>query len=326
MVKAVTPAKPVEATAVYAANPETKRKVDALLAELSRTNPEAKLNLLDQLGAVGDDAGPYLASLLDKVDRADISIVTAAVVKNKDLRAVPILAALTTHADALVRTAAASALGGLGSDTAVPTLLPLLKDKDPVVKTTAIGALQEMADQRTFDAVLEILADSDREVRTRAIQAAGVMAGKLGLTTEYVDRIIRALDAAKSQAKFDLLSALSQTKSRTKWAIVAAYLRDEMAELRAMAANSLSALGATEAGDALTAQALVESDDRVRTQIAGAARVMGAKGTIPALIRWLREPNEQLRKESLTSLEILTGQKLGADAERWEAWAAENRK
>lgn len=319
------PVKNVETTPIFKATEETRRKVDALLAELAHTNDEGKLSVMDRLGSVGGDAGPYLASLLDKVDRAEISIVTAAVVKNKDERSIPILGKLTLGQDTMLRTAAASALGGLANPSAVPLLLPLLKDKEATVRATAVTSLREMPDRQVFEALLVNLNDSDKEVRNQTIQISAAMGKSLEMEAEYADGIVRALEKANLRAKFDLLMALGRTKIKSKWTDIAPYLGSDEAELRSGAASALTALGAQEAGRAVADQANSETDNRVKIQLCTAARQLAAKGAVDALIRWLRDDNEQVHVEALNALQILTGQKLGDNAGRWEAWRAENR-
>ena len=137
--------------------------------------------------------------------------------------------------------------------------------------------------------------------------------------------IVNALDGASVNAKFDLISALGQAKAKDKWRTIADFLSSESAELRSIAASTLGRLGNIEAADAIASQAARETDGRVKLQIAGAVRQLAAKGAIDSLIPWLGDENEQVRAESRSALEGLTGQRFGNDVAQWQAWWAQNR-
>jgi HEAT repeat protein len=310
---------------LFEADLETKRKADALLTKLAHANPEMKVEVMERLGELGGDAGPYLASLLDKIDRGDLSFVTAAIVKCKNSRAIPILAKVTESPEAIVRTAAASALGGLANDSVTPVLQPLLKDKDPTVRATAISSLKEVGDRRAFEAVLGVLADRDRQARAQAIQTSRELAEKLSLAAEFADALGRALESAPAPAQFDLMQALAQTKASEKWSLIAPFLRSEQPELREAAALALGKLGNPRAADDLAAQARTETEAQVKVQLAVAARLLAAKAAIDPLIRWLRDESASVRAESVVSLHELTAQRFGNDATKWEDWRAQNR-
>ncbi|HLY73623.1 MAG TPA: HEAT repeat domain-containing protein, partial [Planctomycetota bacterium] len=141
----------------------------------------------------------------------------------------------------------------------------------------------------------------------------------------YADGLVRALDQASPNAKFDLIGALGRTQLRDKWNVIAPYLRDDLPELRAAAAAALGDLGAAEASEALVSQAAAETDGRVKIRIAGAAKTLFVKGAIDPLLRWLRDDSEVVRTESSAALETLTGQKFGLDTAKWDAWWADNR-
>jgi HEAT repeat protein len=308
--------------AVFQADSETKRKVDALLAELAHASAESKLALVDQLTNVGGDTGPYVASLLDRIDRSDLSVATAAIVKSKDPRAVPYLVDLTQNPEAILRTAAASGLGGLADERGIQPLIALLKDVDPTVKSTALGSLREMSDPSAFRSVLELMGSPDRAVRSLAIEVAKSLAGKLKLESDYADGLI---DSASVAAKFGLINAVGKSKAKDKWSVIAGYLRDSEPQVRASAATALGGLGVPEASQPLASQASGEEDGRVKVQIALAAKLLHAKEVIESLIRWLQDPSAEVRAESVSSLQSLSGKVFGEDPARWEAWWAENR-
>jgi HEAT repeat protein len=309
---------------VFAASDETRQKIDALLVELGPANPENKMSILDNMVSVGMDTGPYVASLLGRIDRADISIATAVIVKCKDLRAVPILVKYLASPDPLIRTAAASALGGLGDTGITSDLLPLLSDKDLTVRTTAVTALSDLGGERAFDAILRLSGDPDRQIRSQAIQGSYVLATKLNLTDSLKDGWSRALSQAGPQARIDLLGALGRLKDGEVWRVVSYSLADTQPAVRATAASVLGLLASPESAQALASQASAETDAKVKIAIAQAAGAVGARGAIDSLIRWLRDDDQATRTEALATLKALTSQKFGPDPSAWEDWRAKN--
>jgi HEAT repeat protein len=310
------------ASAAFQANDYTIQKVGALLAELRKANPEAKLAVLENLVAVGGDTGPYLASLLDQLDSGTISVAAAVVVRSKDLRSVDLLLKHLENRNALVRTAAASALGGLGDERATPALVALLADKDPVVRTTAVSSLADIGGRKALAAILPICAEPDSETRIRAVEACFNMAARLGLQDDLLDGFTRVIDQAQPPARSDLLRALGRLGKPDSWRTISQYLGDDAVEVRSTAAGILAAVGPSDAALPVTRQLSRETDPKVRVQLAIAARKVGASDAVDGLIRCLRDDDEQVRNEALASLSVLTGMKLGPEPTAWENWRA----
>jgi HEAT repeat protein len=69
-------------------------------------------------------------------------------------------------------------------------------------------------------------------------------------------------------------------------------------------------------------QDLANSDVSVRIYAARALHWLEDDRALPPLVGALRDTNEGVRYQAANSLEKLTGQNLGIDAEAWEQWLA----
>jgi HEAT repeat protein len=130
------------------------------------------------------------------------------------------------------------------------------------------------------------------------------------------------IEKASPPARADLLRAVGRLGKPNSWRTIGEHLGDDSAEVRSTAAGILAAVGPSDAAGPVARQLPRETDPKVRVQLAIAARKVGAKDAIDALIRCLRDDDEQVRAEALTSLSVLTGMKFGPDATAWENWRA----
>ena len=312
------------AVEVFDASPETREKIDPCLVELGQANPERKQAVMDNMSQVGLDTGPYLASLLTRVDLSDISVLTAVIVKCHDTRAIPLLIRQLASENPLIRTAAASALGGLGDDRAISSLIALIDDKDPTVKQTAVTAIADVGGPRALDALLPVCGDGDRKCRSTAIQGSFIIATKIASIPTLLDGWTKALSTGPANARVDLLAALARLKNPDVWKTIVLYVGDDSPAVRASAATSLAAMGAVDAAPVIASQANSENNLSAKIALAQAAGQLKIRGAVDALIRWLGEEDANLKREAVTSLQSISGQQIGDDPSAWAEWRSKN--
>ncbi|HEY0429064.1 MAG TPA: peptidylprolyl isomerase [Pyrinomonadaceae bacterium] len=207
---------------------------------------------------------------------------------------------LMKSANAQTRTRAALAAGRIGDEAAIPALAAALgNDKDSNVRVTAAFALGEIESIKGADAILKILRDAKTAdaVRARAVEAAGKIAAgkfqsendkKLGAAktaseekAEVLgDAILDTLETedkrgAKQNRDVILLAltaALRVHPEETDF-VVAKFLTNLDARVRAAAANTLTRIRAKNANEQLRAMLLSDDDAVAR---ANAARALGA--------------------------------------------------
>ena len=198
------------------------------------------------------------------------------------------LRSLMTNNSPAVRRRAALAAGRIGREESVPSLIHLLRsDKDIEVRGIAAFAIGETESISAADVLLAAVQNTNEpgEVRARAVEALGKIAG--ALPKEQEERahelgavILGALDVeAGRRAMPDRLTILLgltaalRCKPTNAGPIIAKFLTDDDARIRADAANALARLRARDGNDQLRKLLTTDADAIVR---ANAARALGA--------------------------------------------------
>jgi cyclophilin family peptidyl-prolyl cis-trans isomerase len=151
--------------------------------------------LATALGSVGDEVSTsILHSMLKDEDVRVLPAVLEALRKSRGIDSVETLRQRLTHADVVVRSAAAEGLAALGAPGVTPALIEAyrasLGDRDLDARTALVSALQAQKDSGAASALLEVAkSDPSRVVRAQAAAALrelGREAPPLG--PEAVDR------------------------------------------------------------------------------------------------------------------------------------------
>lgn len=311
--------------ALFSPRPETRQQVDPLLRQLERSDPEQRDPIVQRLVDLGGETGPYLASLLEKVDREILVPVVNAIESLRDPRSVPVLYRQLESANALVRRSAIQLIVSIAGPEAAPRLTLLLRDPDPSVRAAVVSALQAIGDRDAFDALVPLAADPDREVRTRALGALNDLARRHDLRDPLAVALEAAAERAQGAALPDVLASLGHTGQPRVWTTLVRYLDHDEADVRAAAVAALGALGGRDSGPALAARLPVEQDPAVRVALAQAVQKLVLRDAAETLISWLDDPEIEIRASALRALQTITGQNLGSDPSRWRAWWEEHK-
>jgi len=223
---------------------------------------------------------------------------------------------LMSSPDEKIRERAALAAGRIGSEAAIPELTSLLqKDKSAQVQAMAAFALGEIESIKASGAIIKILQTSETPapVRARAVEAAGKIAAanakdelskKLGDTILDVLLNQNALGAAQDKTTVLLaLTAALRSKPVDTGIVVARFLTNPDARIRADAANTLSQVRAKNANEALRKMLSTDADPVAR---ANAARALGSaedKDAFEILLKAATSDNDsRVRVSSIRSL------------------------
>jgi cyclophilin family peptidyl-prolyl cis-trans isomerase/HEAT repeat protein len=230
------------------------------------------------------------------------------------------VAALLFNADARIRSKAALAAGRIGDERALPQLLALLQsDKDKNVRAMAAFALGETEFPEAAEALVTALhrTDETNEVRARALEALGKVIAALPKTDEaraheLGSSILDALNSESQRAKPDRqvillgLTAALRAKPQNGGIVLAKFLSNPDARIRADALNALARLRSKDASDQLRALLTNDVDAVVR---ANAARALGAaedQTAFDALVtRAASDVDQRVRVSSIRSLAAL---------------------
>ncbi len=231
------------------------------------------------------------------------------------------LAALLGEKRASVRARAALAAGRIGDERAVPSLSTLMaNDKSAMVRAMAAFALGEIETAAAADALVFVLRRGDEapEVRARAVEALGKVVAalpekeeerRLALGETILNVLsIEAQPGIKRQRTvvLEALTATLRARPANAGAVVAQFLTDADARVRADAGNTLTRLRAKDGGEQLRAMLMGDADAVAR---ANAARALGAAENKDAfevlLARSTSDTDERVRVSSLRSLGAL---------------------
>ena len=225
-------------------------------------------------------------------------------------------AGLLNNTNAEVRTRAALAAGRIGDEAAVSNLSALLReDKDTGVRAMAAFALGEIESADAIELLTAELNDPNNptSVRARAIEALGKIVAALPKTEEARARstgeiILRALSKeAGSDSQLVLLGLTAALRARPEGAgkVIAPFLTNSNARVRADAANALARLRAKD-GNAQLMKLLKDDPDPIVR--ANAARVLGAteeKAASTGLVDALRDTDQRVRVSAIRALATL---------------------
>ncbi len=194
---------------------------------------------------------------------------------------------LMRNANPLIRARAALAAGRIGNEAAISALTNLLEnDKIEKVRATAAFALGEIESVKAADVVLRGLQNSKNTdaVRGRLTEAAGKIAAanakdeKAKTLGEAILDVLETEDkrSGKMQSKqivlLGITAALRARPAETDF-VVAKFLTNLDARVRANAANTLARIRAKNANEAFRTMLLSDNDAVAR---ANAARALGA--------------------------------------------------
>ena len=182
---------------------------------------------------------------------------------------------LVADPDPRVRYEAVKGFADLGEDgqSGAPLVAPLLRDPDSRIRRATADALGGMGSAAVADLVPELvsaLADRDENVRWAVIQAlrnvgAGALT-ELAIVLEYGDRLLLPGVLA---TVIELGPVAADTA-----VYLLPYLASDDSEVRALTAEALGSVGATEAADALHT-ALDDQAEEVRLAAAWALAALG---------------------------------------------------
>jgi cyclophilin family peptidyl-prolyl cis-trans isomerase/HEAT repeat protein len=223
---------------------------------------------------------------------------------------------LLASKDAKTRTRATLAAGRISDEAAIPALINLLdKDSAAEVRTMAAFAIGEIESIKAADAILNVLKNTGNPdaLRARATEAAGKIAAanaKDEKSKTLGEAILEVLEYENRRGKqqnretvlLGLTAALRAKPDKTDL-VVAKFLTNLDARVRADAANTMSRIRAKNANEQFRAMLLSDSDAIAR---ANAARALGAaedKDSFNILLETAIEDNDsRVRVSAIRSL------------------------
>lgn len=180
---------------------ETAAAVKAAVETLQQGDVAARIEAMDHVGDLGEDAAGAVPALIEALGDDDVGVCwhaarTIGAVGPKAAEAVPALTEALASEEAKVRTYAAFALGRIGQAAvpAVPALMKAFTDADPMVRRAVVEAIPRIdADrEQLLDLFIQAMEDADPAVVVPALSTLAERGEKA------VPAMIRALENEKS--------------------------------------------------------------------------------------------------------------------------------
>ncbi|MBD0373124.1 MAG: peptidylprolyl isomerase, partial [Pyrinomonadaceae bacterium] len=234
------------------------------------------------------------------------------------------LSALLSDKSVEVRRRAALAAGRIGDERAVTLLVTMLRvDANVSVRAMAAFALGETESVKAAEGLMaELKATESSEVRARSVEALGKIAAALPKAEEVRARAIgeAILTTLRTEAERKPerdretvllgLTAALRARPANASAVVARFLSDKDARVRADALNTMARLRVKENLEQVRSLLTGDADAVVR---ANAARVLGAaedKASFDALSSRLQDADERVRVSSIRALASLKDERV----------------
>lgn len=225
----------------------TQRSLDPLLKASRDNDPEIQIRAAD--GLVNFYLPGYAATGLGATLRRAGNVVTTRFTETNDQVIDPFVEVRPEVGSALGRMArsgssmearanAARAAGILRARAAVPDLLEAVRSKDTKVIYESLIALQKIGDRSAGPRVSFLLRDLDENVQVTAVETAGLL-----YNLEALPDLKGVLARTKSRrVRRAALYSIAMLPDPSNRSLLAGYLRDRDAELRAAAAEGLGRL------------------------------------------------------------------------------------
>jgi HEAT repeat protein len=313
--KAASPMQPLDVS------PSLEKNTRAILDRMKIANREQKDALVEHLAQLGDNAAPYLCSLIETASEDIRERLMAAVMKMNDPAALSVAARLLDSGENSVRIRAIRIIAAGGDIEYARHLRALVDDENAAVRSSSIDALQNLGDVDSFDAVATSVVDADPGVRLSSVTAVLELGRKSGQMMRAVEVLGDGL-YRNSQPKvlLDLLAGLGRTGHKEAWRSLVTQLSHSDPKVRAMAASALANCMSPEALPSVIERMTEEQDKSVRVNLAVAARNSRSQTAVPTLIDWLMSQDRDIQDAALQALVALTKQKLPLEYSAWKEW------
>ncbi len=310
----------------------SKTQVETLRIALDDPAPKVRATAAAALGRLGRQAEEVAPALLAtmKDDMPEVRVVSATAlgrVAPGDEKAIETLGlALTGDPDVNVRNAAAPGLGLMGQQAAAaaPVMIRALNDRDGTVRVHVIVALGRIGPaDGSVATVLKTIAEQDpsADFRIWAIRALGLIGAKSNIV---VPTLLKMLDDANGDIRNAAAYQLGEIRpTREVLPALLGKLNDGKPPERSLAACTLGMLGPEVATEALPAliRALRDEDDDVRKGALASLMEFreAAAPAAPALRQVLNDPCRAIQSDAELALKCISGE-VGVGIIRSGAW------
>ena len=200
-------------------------------------------------------------------------------------------------ASPLVRREALEALGNIRDKESVPSMVDLLADSDEAVRRRAISALEECEATDAAPSIAQLLSDPADRIRVAAADALGVLK-----SADSGDLLLKALQDSNDEVRGEAIASLGEAGVKSAIPALRRMYEEGASPHRTRLLLALRSLG--DEGpirleiERLSRTALVDPDERVRSQALRALGSLARGEARPILRKALEDPSAEVRREA----------------------------
>ena len=222
---------------------------------------------------------------------------------NKDIE-IEKLCALINDPDYKVQNKAIETITKINHPKTVFHLIPHLKDESEYTRRAAVEVLNEIADKNSVKDLFNAIKDEDWWVRSRAADALGKIGGK-----RVVDAVIQLIKDDDEFIRRSAIEIINATKDERTFDALTSSLDDADWWVRERAIDGLAALGDKKCVPILTNMLNKNADNSAMcVVILKAFATLEADEAIDATIKQLRSKSENVLKEAIKTLSVITSE------------------
>ena len=315
-----TPPRPPETEKPTVVSTDMRENVDKILRKMTAADEDSRVELIQELIGLGEEAAIYIAESLDRIPESIRSEAAEALSGIQSPKAMPTIVKLLGHKDAAIRTQALNVIGGMDDPGKANYIRPMLRDTDAIVRGAAILMLERMDDRASFTEIAALTIDSEKAVRTQALTTLYNMAKEHEEEAKLLRTLRSRTRQARGEARAEIVTAMGNLKILESWTDLVPFLRDSSPQVRQAAAVALTRTDAKEAGPDIVEQVEAERDPWARVYLCTAVQKYRLRAAIRPLIEWLTASEKEVRQAAGQTLKLLTGQSIPNEYEKWLDW------
>ncbi len=269
--------------------------LDILINALQDEASNVRSAAVTALGKQGERAP--LDILINALDDSSMDVLQSVIkVLAKQKVALKNFLQRINNGNAIMRSAAVTALGEQGERAPLDILINALQDKDSDVRRAAVTALGKQGERAPLDILINALQDKDSDVRRAAVTALGKQGERAPL-----DILINALQDEAYNVRSAAVTALGEQGERAPLDILINALLDEASNVRRAAVTALGKQGERAPLDILI-NALQDEAYNVRSAAMTALGEQGERAPLDILINALQDEDSDVRSAAVTAL------------------------
>ncbi|MBI5199732.1 MAG: HEAT repeat domain-containing protein [Nitrospirae bacterium] len=281
-----------------------RRVIESLISSLNiQDNAGARNSAIEALTRIGKEAVPFLINSFEDAHQDVRKFIVDILGEVGDKRATPLFIAALTDRDDNVRFSAIEHLGKIRDEKAINPLLKIFKKKELWLSYPAAISLGNIGDSRVLEPLLDAL--KEKPLREAALKGLGALGDKRALAQviKFLKDPSRSIREISLQVIIDIskknpndkgtITIIKENIDREISDYLLQSLKREKAQIKLASVRLLGWVGAERAVEPLVN---LLQEDELQEKVMEALLILGRGGAIHALIPFLDNPDNIIRR------------------------------